>query len=112
MKILVTDDDRDIRETLHQLLSHRGHDVSLASDGDECLTIANDVAHDLVFLDVMMPYMDGMEVARQLKQQEHCPRVVFLTVKPKAELDMTFADGYIQKPFGIDEVLGYVGGDV
>ncbi|MBC7542655.1 MAG: response regulator transcription factor [Candidatus Sericytochromatia bacterium] len=111
MKILVIDDEPQIRRALRAGLSHAGHEVSLAANGEEGLDLAALHEPDVIILDMAMPGMDGLEVCRQVREWSQVP-IVVLSVRdgPQdkiAALDMG-ADDYLTKPFSIDELLARI----
>ena len=67
-KILIIDDERGIRNTLKEILADEGHEVEVAENGKQGLEMAQAKAYDLIFSDIKMPEMDGMEVLKALKQ--------------------------------------------
>lgn len=67
-KLLIIDDERGIRNTLREILSDEGHEVDVAENGKQGLEMAQAKAYDLIFSDIKMPEMDGMEVLKALKQ--------------------------------------------
>lgn len=113
-RVLVVDDDPVIRGLLEVNLELEGYEVRLAVDGSDALAQVDAEHPDLVLLDIMMPGVDGWEVAQQLKGDErtaHIP-VAFLTaramgsdVKRGTELG---ADAYVTKPFDPEELLELV----
>lgn len=104
-KILVVDDEEDILELVRYNLSREGYDVVCASTGEEGLKAAKKVLPDLIVLDLMLPGIDGLEVARLLKADgvmKNIP-VIMLTARGE-EADIVTglelgADDYITKPF-------------
>ncbi|HEX9797362.1 MAG TPA: response regulator transcription factor [Anaerolineales bacterium] len=107
-KVLVVDDERTIREVLRRYLEREGFQVSEAQDGAEALAAASQDPPDLVVLDLMLPKVDGLEVARQLRSERRVP-IVMLTAKGELEdriegLELG-ADDYIVKPFSPREVM-------
>lgn len=103
-KILVVDDEPDILEFLKYNLVKEGYEVFVASDGEECLAIAEREKPDLVVLDIMMPRMDGVEVCRALRSNPAFNKtlIAFLTAREEdysqiAALDVG-GDDYITKP--------------
>ena len=104
-KILVVDDEEDILELLRFNLSHEGFQVSCAVSGEEALKKVKIEPPDLILLDLMLPGLDGLEVARVLKSQASTKEIpiVMLTAKGE-EADIVKglevgADDYITKPF-------------
>ncbi len=114
--ILVVDDDPDIARFVEVNLRSAGYDVSVASDGEEALAKAGSMRPDLVLLDVMMPRIDGFEVAHRLRRnpQTSNTSIIMLTAKALATdkvLGLTAgADDYIIKPFDPIELLARVKG--
>ena len=70
-KLLVIDDERGIRNTLREILADEGHEVDVAENGKQGLEMAQTKAYDLIFSDIKMPEMDGMEVLKALKNGEN-----------------------------------------
>jgi len=104
-KILVVDDEEDILELLKYNLSREGYQVFCTTSGEKTLTLVKTETPDLIVLDLMLPGMDGLEVARQLKDNPHTKNVpiVMLTAKGE-EADIVTglelgADDYVTKPF-------------
>jgi diguanylate cyclase (GGDEF)-like protein len=114
--ILVVDDDPDIARFVEVNLRSAGYEVSVASDGEEALERAGTLRPDLVLLDVMMPRIDGFEVAHRLRRnpQTSNTSIIMLTAKALATdkvLGLTAgADDYIIKPFDPIELLARVKG--
>jgi CheY-like chemotaxis protein len=108
-RILVADDEPDIRATLAELLRTLGHDVRTAGDGEEALTLARQWQPDVVLLDVFMPRMSGFVVARLLRLQfERAQmRIVMMSGYPLDESALENAgeagfDACLDKTFSID----------
>jgi diguanylate cyclase (GGDEF)-like protein len=114
--ILVVDDDPDIARFVEVNLRSAGYTVSVASDGQEALDKATELHPDLVLLDVMMPRIDGFEVAQRLRRnpQTASTSIIMLTAKALSTdkvLGLTAgADDYIIKPFDPIELLARVKG--
>ena len=110
-RILVVDDDPDIRGLLKELLNRRGFAVTEARDGQEALRAFFDERPVLVLLDVQMPVLDGWKTLERIRELSDVP-VVMLTAKT-TELEKTRglrggADDYVTKPFGRQELLARV----
>lgn len=109
-KILIIEDDEDIRESVRMLLSSEGYKVIEAENGEMGLNkLTDDTA--LVILDVMMPGISGLKVCEKIRQNSYVP-VLFLTAKAQ-ESDkliglMAGGDDYLTKPFSYAELLGRV----
>ena len=114
--ILVVDDDPDIARFVEVNLRSAGYDVSVASDGEQALDKAGSLRPDLVLLDVMMPRIDGFEVAQRLRRNPQTANtsIIMLTAKALSTdkvLGLTAgADDYIIKPFDPIELLARVKG--
>jgi two-component system copper resistance phosphate regulon response regulator CusR len=113
MRILVVDDERAVRESLHRALELEGYEVELAVDGEQALARLLDGADaDAVILDVLMPGIDGLEVCRRLRSRGSAVPVLMLTAR--AEVDSRVAgldagaDDYLVKPFAFPELLARV----
>src|SRR5262245_51695994 len=79
-KILVADDNMDAAATLAALLSLEGHEVRCAHDGLEALRVYEEFAPDVVMLDISMPRLDGLEVARRIRARKPARRVLLLAL--------------------------------
>ena len=109
-RVVIADDDPDIRRLVEMTVTNAGCDVTVASDGEEALARVRDSVPDLVILDVLMPRMDGWEVARALKSDPATREVpvMFLTSRGQ-EHDVLegFDSGavdYMVKPFSPREL--------
>ncbi len=114
--ILVVDDDPDIARFVEVNLRSAGYEVAVASDGEQALEMAMQLRPDLVLLDVMMPRIDGFEVAQRLRRNPQTANtsIIMLTAKALSTdkvLGLTAgADDYIIKPFDPIELLARVKG--
>ena len=111
-KILVAEDDPNIRLGLVATLESEGYSVTAASDGAQALRLFPQEKFDLVMLDVMMPKASGYDVCRDLRGRGVQVPVLFLTAKGE-EVDKVVglklgADDYVTKPFGVHELLARV----
>jgi two-component system response regulator MprA len=109
MRILVVDDDRAVRESLRRSLEFNGYKVELASDGAQALEAIIASRPDAMVLDVMMPRLDGLEVARRLRSTGDDLPILVLTARDTVSdrvsgLDAG-ADDYLPKPFALEELL-------
>jgi CheY-like chemotaxis protein len=115
-KILVVDDEPHIRTLLEQLLEELEEfaDIEVAKDGVQGLDLAIEVEPDLIFLDIMMPRMNGYEVCAQIRDRNHPnpPHIILLSAKgqmiDRAQGLAVGADEYITKPFDPDMILSRV----
>jgi DNA-binding response OmpR family regulator len=112
MQILIAEDERRMAELLGQALTEEGHHVVVAQDGREAFEIARSSAFDVIVLDVMLPGMDGLAVARRLREARNQTPVLMLTARDSPAdivngLDAG-ADDYLTKPFSVDVLLARV----
>jgi two-component system alkaline phosphatase synthesis response regulator PhoP len=114
-KVLVVDDEEDILELLRFNLSREGYAVSCADSGEEALKLANAEVPDLILLDLMLPGMDGLQVAKRLKGGDSTRNIsiVMLTAKGEESDIVTGlelgADDYVTKPFSNKVLLARLG---
>jgi diguanylate cyclase (GGDEF)-like protein len=114
--ILVVDDDPDVARFVEVNLRSAGYEVSVASNGEEALERAVELRPDLVLLDVMMPKLDGFEVAQRLRRDPRtsASSIIMLTAKALSSDKVlglsSGADDYIIKPFDPVELLARVKG--
>jgi len=111
-RVLVVDDEPQIRKALSVNLAARGYEVELAGTGDEALTLAATRHPDLVLLDIGLPGIDGFEVVRRLRARGSTTPVLLLTARDAVE-DRVFglelgADDYLVKPFATPELVARV----
>jgi two-component system response regulator VicR len=111
-RILIVDDEKNIVEILRFNLEREGYVTRAAYDGREALRAAEDEQPDLILLDVMLPYTDGFEVCRRIRQSNKLVPIIMLTAREE-ENDMVLglelgADDYITKPFSVRELLARV----
>ncbi len=113
-KILVIDDDDDVRNLIYTTLSSEGYDVITMPSGKEALQLLMDINVDCVLLDVMMPEMDGWETLRMIRASENTKDlpVIMVTVKDSRVDKLTAikekATDYITKPFNPDDLVAKV----
>jgi len=111
-KILVVDDEADLLAELAPLLERTGYHVTTASDGQQGLTLVEQIHPDLIVLDVLMPRVDGREVLRQLRQAGNWTPVILLTrVGSPTERALSLqegADDYLNKPFEPLELIARI----
>jgi two-component system, OmpR family, response regulator MprA len=114
MAILVVDDDQAVRDSLRRALALQGYDVELANDGEEALQAVrtNPNGIDLMILDVLMPRVDGLEVARRLRADGSQLPVLMLTARDQVSDRVSGleagADDYLVKPFALEELVARV----
>lgn len=111
MKILVAEDEKDIRQLIKTQLAAEGYEVLTAEDGMEALAMFQREQPDLALLDVMMPKMDGFTLLRKIRETSEMP-VIFVTARGE-EMERVCglslgADDYLVKPFGLAELSARV----
>ncbi|AUS08971.1 DNA-binding response regulator [Laceyella sacchari] len=111
IRVLIADDDKEIRDLLKKYLQRELYEVDTAINGEEVLRLFSHKKYNLIILDLMMPKVDGMEVCRKLRDKSNVP-ILMLTAKDD-EVDKIVglsigADDYITKPFSINEVVARV----
>src|SRR4029453_17206104 len=108
-RILVVDDEAEIRRSVRMILEYEGYEVIEASSGPEGLTLAEREGPDLVFLDIKMPGMDGLEVLQRIKAANETLPVVMIsghaTVSTAVEATKLGAFDFIEKPLASERVL-------
>ncbi len=108
-KILIVEDEATLRMIIGDVLEKQGYAVELASNGNEGLRLFHEFCPDLVVADIMMPLLDGLNMTRQIRQNDLKTPVLFLTAKSKTEDAVkgfeTGGNDYLRKPFGMDELL-------
>ena len=111
-KLLVVEDEPNIRELLSTSLRFAGFEVHTAGDGATALKLAESERPDLLVLDVMLPDMDGFAVTRRLRDQGRQMPVLFLTARDGTDDKVTGltvgGDDYVTKPFSLEEVVARI----
>jgi DNA-binding response OmpR family regulator len=110
--ILIVDDEYAVARGIQYALEQEGYQVTVAGSGEEALALANDLAPDLVVLDVRMPGIDGFETLRRLRGDGSKAPVLMLTARDE-EMDKVIglemgADDYMTKPYGLRELLSRI----
>ena len=118
LKVLVIDDSNTIRRTAETLLAKAGCAVSTASDGFDSLAKIVDINPDIIFVDIMMPRLDGYETCSLIKHNKMFREtpVVMLSSKDglfdRARGRIVGSEQYLTKPFTKDELLGAISNQV
>ena len=112
MHILVVEDEKRLSFLLRRVLLEERHTVDLAHDGIKGLDLALSGTYDTIILDVMLPGLDGMEICRQMREEQIMSPVLMLTARGSIEDRVTGlnvgADDYLTKPFAMEELLARV----
>ena len=106
-KILIIDDDLDILNTMKEILEKNGFEVDATDDH----TIIFDFKKqfDLILVDIKMPKISGYDLIKILREKfEYKPKIYFISITPKIEVDLSEVDGFIQKPFTPESLVNDV----
>ncbi len=111
LNILLIEDDRAIAKVIALELEHQGHRVGLAADGRVGLDMALTQEWDVILFDIMLPFLNGYEVCKQIRTHKDIP-ILLLTAKDEVQ-DKVFgldlgADDYLTKPFAMDELMARI----
>src|SRR5450631_2614252 len=110
--ILIVDDDPRITDLLRRILAYEGYSVAVAATGNMALTRTLERAPDLIILDIMLPGIDGLEVARRLRAAGDNVPILMLTARDaiadRVKGLETGADDYLVKPFANEELVARV----
>jgi len=108
-RVLITDDDGDLRELLTEAVKNWGYEVSVAKDGEEALRRLRMERYDIVITDLMMPGMDGLTLLKKIKELDKEILVIIITgyatIETAVKAIETGAYDYIAKPFRLDELM-------
>jgi len=114
MHVLVVDDSPTIRAVLGKMLSQDGHVVIKAADGESALALAREHVPDLIFLDIVMPGMNGFAVLRALRHETATQEIPIVMISGNLQATEQFyvqrfgADDFMKKPFGRGEVFARI----
>lgn len=112
MRILVVEDEKKVASFIKKGLEEDYYSVDIASDGKEGSKLAYSDEYDLIILDIMLPFKDGITILKEIRQEKITTPVLMLTAKDDvadkvAGLD-SGADDYLPKPFAFDELLARI----
>ena len=109
MRVLIAEDEPRMAEQLRRGLEREGYAVLTAADGQQALELARNGDHDLMILDWMLPKLEGIEVARRLRQAKVATRILMLTARDASPDVVTGldcgVDDYLSKPFAFEVLL-------
>jgi len=114
MKVMIIDDSKTIRRTAETLLTKAGFDVITATDGFEALSVIADNKPDIIFVDIMMPRLDGYQTCALIKNNKEFKKTPVIMLSSKDSLfdrargRVVGSDQYLTKPFTKDELLGAI----
>jgi len=111
-RLLIADDDRDVRDSLHRALGYAGYAVTTVANGADALSAVAQAPVDLIILDVLMPMLDGLDTCRALRGRGDATPVLVLTARDAIDDRVAGleagADDYLVKPFALRELLARV----
>jgi DNA-binding response OmpR family regulator len=109
IKILVCEDDKDLNRFVTASLRNMGYDITSCFDGEEGLEATERVRYDMILTDIMMPKMDGFELAKEIRSFDKDVPIIFMTAKDDKPSKMfgysIGIDDYVTKPFDMDVLL-------
>jgi CheY-like chemotaxis protein len=107
LRVLVVDDEADIRATVTAMLEIEGYDVDEAANGADALHAIEEHAPDLILLDMRMPILDGWGFASELRRRGHRTPIVVMTAARDAArwASEIAASAFVAKPFGLDDLI-------
>lgn len=112
-RILVTEDDRELRQLFRRVLENSGYEVAEAADGQEALDLLESTYIDLIISDIMMPRVDGFELVRSVRQAGmHMPVLMITARDAFQDMQRGFVSGtddYMVKPVNVNEMVLRVG---
>ncbi len=113
-KILIVDDEENLRALVATVLQMAGYEVSTAVDGEDCVQKALQTIPDLILLDIMMPKLDGWKTLSKLRSYDQTEHIPIIMLTARGETDSLFKSeklkvlDYFIKPFEMDEILAYI----
>jgi DNA-binding NtrC family response regulator len=112
LNILIVDDDAGLAETLGDILDAKGYRVKIASDGPEALEIYKNESFDIIFLDIKMPKMNGVEVLQSMKRMRQGTAAIMMTAYALpnliADAEREGVLSILTKPLPLDRVLKFL----
>lgn len=106
IKLLIVDDEKGITDSLKDFFAHRGFSVNTANSGEDALLAVKSDRPDIVFLDIRMRGISGLEALEKIKKMDKAIKVIMLTIHEEKEIvdraKELGADEYITKPFRVD----------
>jgi two-component system OmpR family response regulator len=112
LKVLVVDDEPNIRDLLSASLRFAGHQVATAANGTDAITMIAETNPDIVLLDVMLPDISGFGVTKKIRGMGIETPILFLTARDDTEDKVTGltvgGDDYVTKPFSLDEIVARI----
>jgi two-component system, NtrC family, nitrogen regulation response regulator NtrX len=109
LNVLIVDDESAIRESLKGVLEDEGYQASATESGEACLNLLRDTAFDVVFLDIWLPGMDGLDTLQKIRELENHPEVIIIsghgTIETAVRATKLGAFDFLEKPLSVDRTL-------
>src|ERR1700739_1893222 len=109
IRLLLAEDEVALAHIVRESLEEQGFDVTLCFDGEQALNKYRESKPDILALDVMMPKMDGFELAKKIRETDRTIPIIFLTARSQAKDVVTGfesgANDYLKKPFSVEELI-------
>src|SRR5947207_3513962 len=109
LNVLIVDDESAIRESLKGVLEDEGYQASATESGEACLDLLRDTSFDVVFLDVWLAGMDGLETLEKIRESENAPEVIMIsghgTIETAVRATKLGAYDFLEKPLSVDKTL-------
>ena len=109
IRLLLAEDEIALAHIVRESLEEQNFDVTLCFDGEQALICYREKKPDIIALDVMMPKMDGFEVARKIREKDQTIPIIFLTARSRPKDVVTGfesgANDYLKKPFSVEELI-------
>src|SRR6266567_1389276 len=107
--VLIVDDESAIRESLKGVLEDEGYQASATESGESCLDLLRDTPFDVVFLDIWLPGMDGLDTLQKIRELENHPEVIIIsghgTIETAVRATKLGAFDFLEKPLSVDRTL-------
>jgi DNA-binding NtrC family response regulator len=111
-RILIVDDDENIRKTMKAILEDEGYIVDLATSGNEAIEMTQEKSYNIALLDIRLPDMEGVELLKLIKDNVPRTRKIMVTGYPSMQNAITAlnknADAYLIKPVNVEKLLNTV----
>jgi DNA-binding response OmpR family regulator len=107
-RILIVDDEPEVCGLIKDVLETAGYKVEVSYDGKQCLEKIKSNNYSLVVMDIMMPDLSGEDVIKLMREEGAKTPVIYVTIKPKEDVNIRLVKGFVQKPFKNEELLKVV----
>ena len=112
VRIIIVDDDENIRKTMQTILEDEGYVVDLAATGNEAIEMTQETAYNIALLDIRLPDMEGVELLKLIKDNVPRTRKIMVTGYPSMQNAISAlnknADAYLVKPVDVEKLLNMV----